>query len=227
MQEELGYMEGGSQTLVDALVDAIQSLGGSMRLNTAVVRVTTENGRVTGIQTAAGHVTADAVLSTVPVQQIPTLVPELPEEWREKYAAIHSIGVCCVLFKLRRPVSPYFWVNVNDPDFEIPGVIEFSNLRPLPNPIVYVPYYMPVSNPKFSWPDDKLQQDAWRCLERLNPALTEDDVLGVRVSRLRYAQPICEAGFAAKVPPSRRRSPDCKLPTHAFTILKTAEYQRA
>jgi protoporphyrinogen oxidase len=201
MQEELGYLEGGSETLVRALVDAIYVLGGTVRLNAAVKRVTCEAGRATGVETAAGHIAADAVISTVPVQQIPSLAPDLPADWLEKYAAIHSIGVCCVLFKLRRQVSPHFWVNISDPALEIPGIIEFSNLRRLPHTIVYLPYYMPVSNPKFSWPDERLQHDAWLCLKKMNPSLTEDDILGVRVSRLRYAQPICEAGFAAKVPP--------------------------
>lgn len=201
MQEELGYLDGGSETLVHALVKAIEKLGGTVRLGAAVKRITTEQGRVTGVETADGHIAADAVISTIPVQQIPTLAPDLPQEWRDKYDAIHNTGVCCVLFKLRRPVSRHFWVNINDPSLETPGIIEFSNLRPLPNHIVYLPYYMPVSHPKFSWPDAQLQQDAWDCLRKMNPALTADDILGVRVSRLRYAQPICEAGFAAKIPP--------------------------
>ena len=55
---------------------------------------------------------------------------------------------------------------------EIPGIIEFSNLRSVGNDaIVYVPYYMPVTNAKFSWPDDRLCDDAFTCLRQVNPTL--------------------------------------------------------
>src|ERR1700733_972765 len=39
MQEELGYIEGGSKTLVDALVDAIQSGGGRVHLQSGALRI--------------------------------------------------------------------------------------------------------------------------------------------------------------------------------------------
>jgi protoporphyrinogen oxidase len=103
---------------------------------------------------------------------------------------------------LRRSVSPHFWVNVSEPDIEIPGIIEFTNLRSLgQDTIVYVPYYMPVTHKKFSWPDDILLKEAFACLQRVNPALTDSDIRGTKVARLRYGQPICEPGFAAKIPP--------------------------
>lgn len=36
---------------------------------------------------------------------------------------------------------------------------------------------------------------------RINPAIGEGDVLSTKVARLRYGQPVCEPGFAAKIPP--------------------------
>jgi protoporphyrinogen oxidase len=85
-------------------------------------------------------VTADAVISTVPTPLVSSLVPDLPVEWKRRYEAIPNIGVICVIFKLRRSVSPHFWVNVSEQDIEIPGVIEFTNLRPLgQDAVVYVP----------------------------------------------------------------------------------------
>jgi protoporphyrinogen oxidase len=200
--EELGYVEGGSMTLVNALVRAIEAEGGRIHLGTPAQQVTSANGRVTGVQTPQGHFTADAVICTTPTPLVSAIVPDLPEEWKERYNAIHNIGVICVIFKLARPVSPHFWVNVSEPGIDIPGVIEFSNLRSVGgDSIVYVPYYMPVTNKKFSWPDEDLLTDAFACLQRLNPALTKQDIVATKVARLRYGQPICEPGFAAKIPP--------------------------
>jgi protoporphyrinogen oxidase len=202
MQEELGYIEGGSQTLVDKLTSEILRMGGEIHLGEPVARVLSADGKVTGVETRAGVFNADAVICTVPTPLLRGMVPDLPPEWMAAYESIVNIGICCLVFKLRQRVSPHFWVNISEPDIEIPGVVEFSNLRPLGDDhVVYVPYYMPVTHPKFSWPSEQLLDEAFSYLQRINPKLTRDDIKASSVARLRYAQPICEPGFAAKIPP--------------------------
>lgn len=202
-EEKLGYIEGGSETLVNRLVEQIEGLGGRIHLSTPAQRITSEGGRVTGVETAHGFYPADAVISTMPTPLIADAVPDLPAEWKAKYQAIRNIGVCCLVFKLRQSVTPHFWVNIAQDGVPIPGIIEFSNLRPMPNgeSVVFVPYYMPVTNPKFSWDDQRLLDEAFQCLQQINPALTKADILGSQLSRLRHSQPVCEPGFAAKIPP--------------------------
>jgi protoporphyrinogen oxidase len=137
----------------------------------------------------------------MPTPLVSRIVPALPEEWKRKYDAIKNIGVVCLLFKLKRSVTPHFWVNIAEPGIEIPGIIEFSNLRPVEETVVFVPYYMPVTNPKFGWADDRLIDEAFGYLQRLRPELDRSDILSTYVGRLRHAQPVCEPGFAAKIPP--------------------------
>lgn len=201
MKEELGYIEGGSQTLVDALCAAIVGRGGRIRTRCAAQKVLVEDGQVTGVVTSEGVVRADAVISTVPTPLISAMVPDLPADWKARYESIANMGVCCIVFKLRRSISPHFWVNVSEPDIAIPGIIEFSNLRPVGGEtVVYVPYYMPNDHAKFKWTDKELLDEAFGYLQRLNPELTCCDVIASHVARLRYAQPVCEPGFAAKIP---------------------------
>jgi protoporphyrinogen oxidase len=201
MEERLGYIEGGTITLVNALVSAIEALGGSVRLAEPALQVTTEAGRVTGVQTGQAHYAADAVICTSPTPLVSGLVPDLPEDWKQRYDAIHNIGVICVIFKLKRSVTPHFWVNVSVPGVDIPGVIEFSNLREFgEDHVVYVPFYMPTSLAKFAWPDEQLLAEAFACLQLIQPTLTQADIVATKVARLRYGQPICEPGFAAKIP---------------------------
>lgn len=203
LQEELGYIEGGSETLVAALVDSIERQGGRIHLGTPASEIETVDGRVIGVAAGGRLFRADAVICTVPTPSVARLVPELPEASKAAYAAIRNIGVVCVVHKLRRRVSPHFWVNIIEPGIEIPGIIEFSNLRPMPETVVYVPYYMPTDHPKWSWPDERLIEESFGYLKRLNPSLTDADRLASRAGRLRHAQPVCEPGFAAKIPPIR------------------------
>ena len=200
-QEELGYIEGGSQTLIDALCTAIRQLGGNVRTACGARKIITRNGEVAGIDTPQGFMPADAVICTVPTPLISKLVPDLPDAWKARYESIRNIGVCCLVFKLKRSVTPHFWVNVSEPDILIPGFIEFSNLRPVGETVVYVPYYMPTDHPKFSWSDDALLREAFGYLRRVNPALSDLDVISSRVARLRYAQPVCGPDFGAQIPP--------------------------
>lgn len=218
MQEELGYIEGGSKSLVDALNAAIEGRGGRFHLNTPVQCVTVESNRSTGILASGKRFAADAVISTVPTPLISRLVPDLPSEWKARYDAIHNIAVICVVFKLKRSVSPHFWVNISEDGIEIPGIVEFSNLRRAgDNTIVYVPYYLPVTHPKFSWPDDRLVQESFSCLKRINPALMRVDIIDIKVTRLTYGQPVCEPGFAAKIPSTQ-------TPIHGLQIADTCFY---
>jgi protoporphyrinogen oxidase len=199
-QEELGYVDGGSETLVTALDAAIRKDGGRVHLSTPAERVEIRDGQVTGIKTAARSFEADAVISTVPIPLVPRLVPDMSEDLKARYNAIRNIGVVCLLFRLGRSISRHFWVNIVAPDIEIPGLIEFSNLRPLGHTIVYVPYYMPVTHRKWTWTDDQFVSEAFGYIRRINPAIGPDDLLDATVGRLRHAQPVCEPKFRSKLP---------------------------
>jgi phytoene desaturase len=57
------YVRGGLHELVLALVRRLEALGGELRLRTPVERVLVRHGRARGVQTAAGAVSADAVIA--------------------------------------------------------------------------------------------------------------------------------------------------------------------
>ncbi|MFO1098200.1 MAG: hypothetical protein U1E81_07955 [Xanthobacteraceae bacterium] len=63
-----------------------------------------------------------------------------------------------------------------------------------------MPYYMPQTHPKFGWTDERIVAEAFGYLKLVNPQLTDADLKASRVGRLRYAQPVCEPGFLAKIP---------------------------
>lgn len=207
LEERLGTLRGGSQTLISKLVAEIEALGGEVLLSRGAREVTIEAGRVSGVRVEDGHRRHDAVVSTIPIPYVAPLVPGLPEDLRERYAALDNIGAICVLFKLSRPLTRYFWVNTNDPEIEVPGVVEYSNLQPLPDAVVYVPYYLPQDHPRFSETDEALVDGSFAILQRIQPQLRREDVKSVKVSRQRYAQPICPPGFRSMLPPMETAIP--------------------
>lgn len=200
-QEELGYIEGGSQTLVDALVCAYTAEGGRIHLATSVEKVETEGGKVTGVIAGGRFHAGDAVISTVPTPLISKMIPDLPAASKAQYDAIQNIGVVCLIFRLKKSISKHFWINIVDDEIDIPGLIQFSNLRPVDDTVVYVPYYMPTTQAKWQWSDDQFVEEAFSYIRKVNPQITESDLIDAKVGRLKYAQPVCEPGFLDTLPP--------------------------
>ena len=202
-REKLGYLEGGSDTLLGALKAHIEKRGGEIRLSSAVTRVAIEAGVLRGVIVNGSLEPFSKVISTIPLPFVPRLMPDLPESVLAQYRALQNIAVVCVIVKLARPLSENFWLNVNDPDMDIPGLVEYSNLRPLGSHVVYVPFYMPAEHPKFQEPDQAFLDRVQRYLRRINPELSDADFLQMRASRYRFAQPICPPGFLERLPPAQ------------------------
>jgi protoporphyrinogen oxidase len=216
-REKLGYLQGGSKTLLQAMSDATESHGGVIRLRTPVTKVVIEKGQVAGV-VVNGQVEAfDKVISTIPLPYVPRVMPDLPTDVLEKFKALKNIAVVCVIAKMAKPLTENFWLNTNDPDMDIPGLVEYTNLQPLERHIVYVPFYMPGEHPKFADADEVFIQKVKRYLQKINPALADSDFLDVRASRYRYAQPICDPGYLEKLPPAA-------LPVKGLWVADTSYY---
>jgi protoporphyrinogen oxidase len=205
-RERLGFLAGGTDTLVAALEASLRGRGVRLLPGTPVARILIEGGAARGIETADGvRWPFDAVVSAVPLPHFVRLAPDLPEGYRAALAAIDFIGVVCVVLRLKQPISESFWLNVNDERVPFNGCIEYTNLNPEMTPdgssILYVPFYLPRDHERFAYSDERLVDDCVRALGLLNPRFRPDWVLQTAVSRDPYAQVICTAGFAARVPP--------------------------
>lgn len=216
-REKLGYLEGGSVTLLQALKNHIEENGGEIRLCSPVSRVKINHTIVKGIQTDDKFEAFDKVISTIPLPYVPLLMPDLPEQILDKYRAINNIAVVCVIAKLKRKLSDNFWLNVNDPDMDIPGLVEYTNLRPLDSHIVYVPFYMPGEHPKFKDSDHVFLDKVKIYLQKINPDLKDEDFIELRASRYRHAQPICPPGFLKYLPA-------VELPIKGLWVADTSYY---
>jgi protoporphyrinogen oxidase len=217
-KEKLGYMDGGSATLLEAMRADIERHGGDLRLKTPVTKVVIEDGKVKGVEAGGAFEAFDKVISTIPLPYVPRVMPDLPAATLDAFRAKKNIAVVCVIAKLKKPVTENFWLNTNDEEMDIPGLVEYTNLRPMGDQhIVYVPFYMPGEHPKFAEPDQAFLDKVKRYLMKINPALTDADFVDMRASRYRHAQPICEPGYLDRLPPA-------KLPVGGLWVADTSYY---
>jgi protoporphyrinogen oxidase len=217
MQESMGYLEGGSATLLSKMEQFILDKGGRIHLKSGIDRVSVSGNKVNGIVVNGETIPCDAVVSTAPIQYVPRLVPDLPADFASKIDAIKNIPVACVILKLKQPLSGNFWMNINDPNIEIPGVIEYSNLNPMTPSILYAPFYMPKTHPKWSSTNDQLIEEVIGYLSRINPSFSSDWVIARHCHRYEFAQTICPPGFYDMMP-------SMKTPVEGLYMADTSYY---
>lgn len=203
-EEKLGYLKGGSDVLLAEMKKRIEAMNGNIVLNADVREVSSESGKVTGVVVNDAFVPFDTVISTIPLPYVANMVPALSEPVKKQIAAIANVGVACVILKLNQPISPYFWMNINHQEVAIPGVIEYSNLNPdVGGTILYAPYYMPATHPKYSYSDNDFLAEVCRYLKIINPQFNESWIEASKTSRYGYAQTVCSPGFYEKLPPMK------------------------
>ena len=216
-QESLGYLDGGSDVLLRAMEQRIKSLGGEIILNSKVDEVVSQDKKIIGIKAKGSVEHYDHVVSTVPLPYVSKLVPGLSHNVRQQIDNIKNVGVACVVYKLKSKITDNFWLNVNDKDMQIPGIIEYSNLRPTKEKILYVPYYMPHDHPKWAWADEQFVEEINGYLKRIQPNFSEDWILDKKVSRYAFSQTVCTPNFYEQLPP-------IKSEIEGFYMADTAYY---
>lgn len=201
-EESLGYLEGGSATLLEAMDAELRRLGVKIHLKCGIEQVSISDGRVESVLAGGAEHPVDCVVSTAPIQYLPSLIPGLPKDYVEKISNIKNIPVACVILKLTRPLTENFWLNISDPTIAIPGLIEYSNLNPEGgHSIVYAPFYMPKTHQKWSQSNEALMAEVLAYLPRINPDFRPDWVTASHCHRYEFAQTICPPGFQHMLPP--------------------------
>lgn len=111
-------------------------------------------------------------------------------------------------------------MNISDDRISIPGLIEYSNLNPGKGPgehIVYAPYYMPKTHPKWQWSNQQLIDEVVSYLPMINPDFKPEWIRATHCHRYEYAQTICPPGF-------QNMLPSMSTPLQGFYMADTAYY---
>lgn len=203
-REHLGYLEGGSQAFVDGLEHALRERGAELRVAAPVERVVIQDGRAIGVLCGDEVLRFDHVLSTVPIPHSRELLAGGSGPYFDNLRQLQYIGVMVMTLRLRHKLSRYFWMNISDPEIALPGIVEYTNLNPLPqlggDAFLYLPQYLPAMNPLYEMNNQDLFGLYCRYLRKINSAFEPGWVKEYWVHRERFAQPICGLGFSRRIP---------------------------
>jgi protoporphyrinogen oxidase len=206
--DEFGYLEHGSATLVDHLVAWLRSRPNvQVKTSTPVAPLTVTSGRVAEVRTAAETIPCDAVISTVALPALGRLVPNQTDAYFASVRSVEYVGIVCMLLSLKRSFTTNFWMNTNDPRISFNGIIEQTNLNANLQAaglnVLYIPFYLPTTEPRYTMSDDALLAEYAGMLKLINPAFDRNWVKEAHVFRAPYAQPVFSIGFADRMPEHR------------------------
>ena len=221
-KEYIGYLEGGSQEYINALEDEIRRMGGEIRLNSLVNEIVVEGNTIEGVVSQNELLQFDYVISTVPLPNIRSSFVDLKYAYFDNIRTLDYIGVMVMVLRLKKQFSKYFWMNINDPDMDIAGIIEYTNLNPCnhlgKDAILYIPQYLPSDHHQYLESNDKLFRRYCEYLSMIRPDFNQSWVKNFWVFRNRFAQPICDMNFEQKIP-------DIETPIQNFYLTDSYQIQ--
>jgi protoporphyrinogen oxidase len=202
--ERLGYLRGGFQRLIDAMVESIRQSGGQVRSG-EVVGLLRPGRRVEILATGTSE-WFDRVVWTAGLPHLLRALESPPPEVRRKSEAVEYMAVTQLILILRRRQSDFYWLNNLDPRITFGGLIEHTNLVPPEDyggeHVLYVVNYHRPGDPRFA---AARNEDVFRyhlpSLRRILPHFRDEDVLRVHCCRSSYASPLYDLGFAERMPP--------------------------
>lgn len=213
--EVLGYQRGSFGVWIDAIVRLIDILGGVIHTNEQIVSVASNDGALE-VRTASGQTeTFDVVLATISDKALLRMAPGLGGEYAEKLRSLAFQDALCLVLSLDRPLSEFYWLNINDRSIPFLAVIEHTKLvepsRYGGQHIVYVSNYLPGDSSLLQLEADALLTHYLPHLKRINPAFQEGWVRGQQPFHAIDAQPVFTVGAGSRIAQHRTPVPGLYL----------------
>jgi protoporphyrinogen oxidase len=215
MGECLGYMRGSFIRLVRELEARIERAGGSFHLTEEVQRIGGTSGSFE-ITTRRGTHHASRVLVAAPIPDHLAIAGHLlaPDE-RGDLAELKATGAICTIFELRHSLTPYYWLNIADPEMPFGGLIEHTNYidaeRYGGRILLYISNYLFTDHPLYRAAKGEVIDTYLPHLRRVNPAFDRGWILDSYHFRADYAQPVVTVGYRDRIPGMRTSVPGLYL----------------
>lgn len=214
---KLGYFEGGFQSFIDRLVDAVEELGGVIHLTSPVHALHQRGDGKRLIRTTDDDASFDQVLVTTSPKLFSKMAPELPSDYLSQLLNLKSMGAVVLTLALTQPLlkdSNTYWLNIpaqsaDKTKNEIPflALVEHTNYIDRKyygkDYIVYCGDYVTQDHLYFDLDKDELEKTFTSVLQKFNPAFKRDWVRKSWLFRAKYAQPVPVVNHSQNIPAIR------------------------
>jgi protoporphyrinogen oxidase len=224
-REHLGYVSGGYRAIFTRLENLVRQRGGDTRTGVTVKHVgpAADGGLVVDVD---GEVIRfDKVVFTSPVSVLRAVASPEIAGVADEGATVEYLGVVCGVLVTRRPLVPYYVVNIADGRIPFTGVIGMSNLVAPAEELAgyhltYLPKYVLSTDPFLKLPDSEVCRIFTDGLRGMFPTLPASEIHALHINRAFKVQPLQVLDYSRLVPQVTTHHPD-------FFVLNTAQFVNA
>jgi protoporphyrinogen oxidase len=220
-KEMLGHISGGYKTLFDRLADEITIADGKIKTATNVKHIAANpnGGLVVEFDIVKEHF--DKVIFTSPVDVLQRITNAELVNLQRRGEQVEYLGVICMVLVTRKPLVPYYIVNIADARVPFTGIIGMSNLADPSETaglhLTYLPKYIHSDSELFAQSDEEIRAIFFEGLRVILPDWEQHGVEAVHINRARRVQPLQVLNYSQLVPRVESNHSD-------FFVLNTSQF---
>lgn len=220
-REQLGHVAGGYRTVITRVEDLIRSAGGEVRAGTRVTAIRDADDGGLWIEWDGQREHFDKIVCTSPVDVLKRLAGPNLLNMPAQDGTVEYLGVVCVVLMTRRPITPYYVLNIADARIPFTGVIGMSTVVSTDETagfyVTYLPKYVLSDDPLLHEEDEAIRRQFIRGFTLIFPDVREEDIVGARVHRAAKVQPLQVLHYSTLVPAVTTAHDD-------FFVLNTSQF---
>lgn len=197
-KEYLGYLDGGFQILIDTLVNKLDSFGVRL-LNNVEISEYRKSANKHFLKINGKEEKFDIVVSTLPGPVFLKLFP-VSNQQKKKIEKIKYLGATCMILELEKSLTPYYWLNINDPKSPFLAVVEHTNFvdksKYADKVLLYIAKYVDVDSELFRSSEDDLFDKYCDYLPKINPDFKREWVKKRYFFKSSFAQHVVTTGYS-------------------------------
>ena len=207
--EGLGYFDGGFITIVNELIKRIEASNlGRYELNTPI-NMLEHDPETNTVKVMVNNETTtfDGVLLTVPCNVAEKLLGtdnNSDSSYFKKLKKIKYLDAVVLLFATDKPITKYFWHNINTPNSPFVVFQSLTNLVGCDQfkgrHVHYTVDYISREHPYMSSTEEELAESWLISLHEMFPEFDRSSVLEKKVYKFRDAQHVVDMGYEDKIP---------------------------
>ncbi len=229
----LAYPEGGFLEFANHIVDVIKQKGGKVYFNTEIIelssnglprskagkpqiKVSSPASQQGGQQSAVSSQQFDAVIVTLPSFLFFKISPQLPQDYKQKFAKLKGLGATNLALRLKKPFlkDGTYWLNVCDSKNPIMAIVEHTNFMDKKHynneHLLYLGNYLPSDSQRFSMTKGETLNLFDPYLRKVNPTYKQN-LIGFELFKAPFAQPIIPTNYSKMIPPFKTPLPNVYL----------------
>lgn len=214
----LAYPEGGFLEFANHLVRVIEKKSGEVKFNSEVIEVS-ENKKVIVKIKENGKIKKfefDKVIFTLPSFLFLKITPDLPRDYKQKFARLKGLGATNLVLKLKTSFfgDGTYWVSICDPKSPIMAIVEHTNFMDKKHynneHLVYLGNYLDPASKRFAMDKEEVLALFDPFLKKINPDYRKN-IIGYELFKAPFAQPIIPTNYSKMIPPMKTPLPNVYL----------------